>query len=81
VFANLLDNAAKYADRGGHIWLTTEQQGSEVTVKTPTGADHAPPSAGVTVAVRRRSAQIVPLLRHPAAVCRCLNAVNLAVGM
>lgn len=32
VFANLLDNAAKYTDPGGHIWLTAEQQGNEVTV-------------------------------------------------
>ena len=30
VFANLLNNAAKYTERGGHIWLTAERQGSEV---------------------------------------------------
>src|SRR5262249_20569098 len=32
VFANLLNNSAKYMDRGGHIWLTAEQQGSDVVV-------------------------------------------------
>lgn len=32
VFANLLNNAAKYMDRGGHIWLTAERQGSDVLV-------------------------------------------------
>jgi PAS domain S-box-containing protein len=32
VFANLLNNAAKYSDRGGHIWLTVERQGSDVEV-------------------------------------------------
>ena len=30
--ANLLNNAAKYTDRGGHIWLTAERQGSDVVV-------------------------------------------------
>lgn len=33
VFLNLLTNAAKYTDRGGHIWLTAEQQGSDVVVR------------------------------------------------
>ena len=32
VFLNLLNNAAKYSDRGGHIWLTAERQGSDVVV-------------------------------------------------
>ncbi|MGD9647335.1 MAG: PAS domain S-box protein [Pirellulales bacterium] len=32
VFANLLNNAAKYTDRGGQIWITAQQQGSEVAV-------------------------------------------------
>jgi PAS domain S-box-containing protein len=32
VFWNLLTNAAKYTDRGGHIWLTAERQGSDVVV-------------------------------------------------
>ncbi len=32
VFGNLLTNAAKYTDRGGHIWLTAERQGSDVVV-------------------------------------------------
>jgi signal transduction histidine kinase/CheY-like chemotaxis protein len=32
VFANLLDNAAKYSERGSQIWLTVEQRGLEVVV-------------------------------------------------
>jgi len=32
VFSNLLNNSAKYMDRGGRIWLTAERQGSEVVV-------------------------------------------------
>ena len=30
VFLNLLNNAAKYTERGGHIWLTAVRQGSAV---------------------------------------------------
>jgi PAS domain S-box-containing protein len=33
VFLNLLNNAAKYTEPGGHIWLTAERQGSDVVVK------------------------------------------------
>jgi two-component system, sensor histidine kinase len=32
VFANLLNNAAKYMDGGGHIWLTAQAQDDEVIV-------------------------------------------------
>jgi PAS domain S-box-containing protein len=32
VFSNLLNNSAKYMDRGGHIWLTVERQGGDVAV-------------------------------------------------
>ena len=32
VFLNLLNNAAKYSERGGHIWLTAEPEGSDVVV-------------------------------------------------
>jgi PAS domain S-box-containing protein len=32
VFMNLMNNAAKYSDRGGHIRLTAERQGSDVVV-------------------------------------------------
>ncbi len=32
VFGNLLDNGAKYTERGGHIRLTLEQQGSDAVV-------------------------------------------------
>ena len=37
VFSNLLTNAAKYTEPGGHIWLTAERQGSEAVVS---GAGH-----------------------------------------
>jgi CheY-like chemotaxis protein len=33
VFANLLNNSAKFTPRGGHVWLTVEQEGSDVVVK------------------------------------------------
>jgi PAS domain S-box-containing protein len=47
VFSNLLNNAVKYTEKGGHIWLTAEQQGSEVVVSVrDTGigiaAEHLP---------------------------------------
>src|SRR4029453_16829204 len=32
VFANLLNNAAKYTEKGGRIWLTAERVGNEVVV-------------------------------------------------
>ncbi len=32
VFLNLLNNAAKYTDHGGHIWLTAEREGSDAVV-------------------------------------------------
>jgi PAS domain S-box-containing protein len=32
VFGNLLTNAAKYTERGGHIWLTAGRRGREVVV-------------------------------------------------
>ena len=32
VFLNLLNNAAKYTERGGHIWLSADVLGSEVVV-------------------------------------------------
>lgn len=32
VLVNLLNNAAKYTPRGGHIWITAERQGSDAVV-------------------------------------------------
>ena len=32
VISNLLNNAAKYTERGGHIWLTAERHGSDAVV-------------------------------------------------
>ena len=47
VFVNILDNAAKYMEKGGHIWLTVERQGKEAVVSVrDTGigiaAEHLP---------------------------------------
>src|SRR5206468_1779279 len=47
VFSNLLNNAAKYTEKGGHIWLTAERVGGEVLVSVrDTGigiaAEHLP---------------------------------------
>ncbi|HEX7794204.1 MAG TPA: PAS domain S-box protein [Vicinamibacterales bacterium] len=33
VIANLLNNAAKYTDAGGRVWLTMEHQGSEAVIR------------------------------------------------
>ncbi len=47
VFSNLLNNAAKYTEKGGHVWLAAERQGGEVVVSVrDTGigiaAEHLP---------------------------------------
>jgi PAS domain S-box-containing protein len=33
VLSNLLNNAAKYTDQGGHIWLTAERQSDQVLIR------------------------------------------------
>src|SRR5262249_25859920 len=33
VFTNILNNACKYTEAGGKIWLTAERQGSDVVVR------------------------------------------------
>ena len=47
VIANLLNNAAKFTEKGGHIWVTAERQGNEAVVSVrDTGigidAEHLP---------------------------------------
>jgi signal transduction histidine kinase/integral membrane sensor domain MASE1/CheY-like chemotaxis protein len=47
VFTNLLNNAAKYTERGGHIWLTAQREAGEIVVSVrDTGigiaAEHVP---------------------------------------
>jgi CheY-like chemotaxis protein len=47
VIANLLNNAAKYTEKGGHIWLTVERQRAEIVISVrDTGigidAEHLP---------------------------------------
>jgi signal transduction histidine kinase/ActR/RegA family two-component response regulator len=43
VVVNLLNNAAKYTDRGGRVWLTAEQEGDEAVVRVrDTGVGIAP---------------------------------------
>src|SRR5207249_7231394 len=33
VLANLLNNAAKYTDHGGHIWLSARQEGGALVLR------------------------------------------------
>ena len=43
VVVNLLTNAAKYTDEGGHIWLTVQQEGDECVLRVrDTGVGIAP---------------------------------------
>jgi PAS domain S-box-containing protein len=43
IIVNLLNNAAKYTDEGGQIWLTAQQEGSEVVLRVrDTGVGIAP---------------------------------------
>lgn len=44
VFENLLDNASKYSDRGGHIDVTVERQGLDVVVRVADNGIGIPPS-------------------------------------
>jgi CheY-like chemotaxis protein len=43
VFQNLLNNAAKYTERGGRIWLTAEQRGEAVVVRVKDTGVGIPP--------------------------------------
>jgi len=49
VLSNLLNNAGKYMNRGGHIWLTTRTQGDEVVVSVRDKGIGIPPEALETV--------------------------------
>ena len=43
VVVNLLTNAAKYTDQGGHVWLTVQQEGKEAVLRVrDTGVGIAP---------------------------------------
>ena len=43
VVVNLLTNAAKYTDQGGHVWLTVQQEGEEAVLRVrDTGVGIAP---------------------------------------
>ena len=33
VVGNLLNNACKFTDKGGHIWLTVEQEGEQAVIR------------------------------------------------
>lgn len=43
VFSNLLDNAAKYTQNGGHIWLNAERQGDHVVISVRDNGIGIPP--------------------------------------
>jgi signal transduction histidine kinase len=43
VFANLLNNSAKFTPHGGHVWLAVEQEGSDVVVKVRDNGVGIPP--------------------------------------
>jgi PAS domain S-box-containing protein len=43
VLLNLLDNAAKYTDRGGRIWLTAERQNDQVLIRVKDTGIGIPP--------------------------------------
>jgi PAS domain S-box-containing protein len=45
VFSNLLNNAAKYMDPGGRIWLTAERRGDEVVVSVKDTGIGIPPGS------------------------------------
>jgi len=42
VFINLLNNSAKFTPQGGHIWLTVEQEGSDMVLKVRDNGDGIP---------------------------------------
>jgi signal transduction histidine kinase len=62
VLMNLLTNAAKYTEKGGHIWLTAELQGNEVVVSVrDTGVGIA---AGHLPLLFKMFSQVTPALER-----------------
>ena len=45
VVVNLLTNAAKYTDEGGHLWLTVEQEGDTAVLRVQIRASASPPNS------------------------------------
>jgi signal transduction histidine kinase/CheY-like chemotaxis protein len=43
VFANLLNNAAKYTDRGGRLWLSATREGNEAVIRVRDNGIGIPP--------------------------------------
>jgi PAS domain S-box-containing protein len=63
VISNLLDNAAKYTEKGGHVWLTVEKHGTEVLVSVKdTGIGIAPENLSH---VFEMFSQVAPALERP----------------
>ena len=45
VVGNLLNNACKFTDKGGHVWLTVEQEGEQAVIRVGTTASASPPNS------------------------------------
>ena len=75
VLANLLNNATKYTDHGGHIWLSARQEGGELVLRVPdTGVGITPDLLGrIFEPSCRQIITVPPTLSKPSAkACRGL---------